>query len=67
MNEKVFNQSPGDLPRSVLIPTNIAESGLISDTSLAKDCFVYQKFSGKLQVYMIGYVNGVYSRYSVLG
>lgn len=53
------------LPRSVNIPTNIKNQGLMSDTSWADDCFVGQKFSAKLQAYLIGYVNAIYSNYSV--
>jgi hypothetical protein len=55
----------GGLPRSVNIPTNIYQSGMLSDTSWADDCFVMQKFYDRLQAYMIGYVNSVYSNYSV--
>lgn len=54
-----------NLPRSSSIPGGIIQQGLISTTSLASDCFVKQKFSGKLQAYLIGYVNSIYSYYSV--
>jgi hypothetical protein len=53
------------LPRSVNIPTNIWNNNLMSNTSFADDCFIYQKFSAKLQAYMIGYVNAIFSNYSV--
>lgn len=55
----------GGLPRSVNIPTNIVEAGIMSDTSFADDCFVYQNFSNKLQAYLIGYVSSIYSSYSI--
>lgn len=55
----------GGLPRSVNIPTNIWQGGMMSDTSWADDCFVNQKFSAKLQAYMIGYANAVYSNYNI--
>lgn len=55
----------GGMPRSAPIPGSIVQANLMSTTSLAQDCFIHQKFSGKLQAYMIGYVNNVYSYYSV--
>lgn len=55
---------PG-LPRYNLIPTNILQAQLMSGTSLATDCFAYQRFSGKLQAFMIGYVNQIYSNYPI--
>lgn len=55
----------GGMPRSSVIPTSIAQSGLMSTTSKASDCFINQKFSGKLQAFLIGYVNTIYSYYSV--
>jgi len=60
-----LGETKGGLPRSVNIPSNIAQSGIMSDTSWADDCFIYQKFSSRLQAYMIGYVNAIYSNYSV--
>jgi hypothetical protein len=53
------------LPRDVNVPSTIINSDLLSVTSLASDCFIKQKFSRKLQAYMIGYVNSIYSDYSV--
>lgn len=53
------------LPRQVDIPSSIINSNLMSDTSLASDCFIKQKFSNKLQAYLIGYVNSIYSDYAV--
>lgn len=53
------------LPRSVNIPMGVAQSGLLSTTSTAADVFAGQKFSSKLQAYLVGYVNSIYSDYSV--
>ena len=53
------------LPVVQPIPTNIRESGLMSDTSLAAECFINQRFSNKLQAFMISYVNVVYSVYPI--
>lgn len=55
----------GAMPRSSPIPSAILESGLMSTTSKASDCFVNQKFSAKLQAFLIGYVSSIYSYYSV--
>jgi hypothetical protein len=60
-----LGETKGGLPRSVNIPTNIYQAGLLSDTSWADDCFVGQKFSQKLQAYLVGYVGSIYSQYSV--
>lgn len=71
MSEQSKNQSSGlgevvgGLPRSVNIPTNIIEADILSDTAQATDCFIYQKFSNKLQAYLVGYVSSVYSQYSI--
>lgn len=56
--------TPG-MSRSNSIPSNISAAGLLSPTSIAAQCFVYQQFSSKLQAFMIGYVNSIYSDYSV--
>ena len=58
-------ETQGGLPRSVNIPTNIYQANLMSNTSWADDCFIMQKFSNRLQAYMIGYVNAIYSDYAV--
>lgn len=62
-----LNTTPIDTgaPRSVNIPAGITDNNLLSGTSAAYTCFVNQKFSNKLQVYLIGYVNSIYSNYSV--
>lgn len=53
------------MPRNSGIPSAIIEEGLLSDTSIARDCFVYQDFSNKLQAFLVGYVNEVFSNYSI--
>lgn len=60
-----LSPSRGSMPRTSVIPGTIVEAGLISDTSKASDCFINQQFSGKLQAFLIGYVSGIYSYYSV--
>ena len=52
-------------PRDVNIPSAITQAKLLSTTSLASDCFVSQKFSNKLQAYLIGYVNSIFSDHPV--
>lgn len=58
------NQS-GMTERGEFIPTSIVSQNIISDTSEAYLCFAHQKFSAKLQAYMINYVISVSSSYSV--
>ncbi len=53
------------LPRGSNIPSSIIENNLLSETCLAKDCFVDQMFSNKLQAFLVGYVNTAYSNYSI--
>jgi hypothetical protein len=53
------------LPRSSNLPSAIIENDLLSETCLAKDCFTDQRFSNKLQAFMVGYVNSILSNYSV--
>jgi len=47
------------------LPTNIRESGLLSDTSQATECFINQRFSAQLQAFMVAYTNSVYSNYPI--
>lgn len=61
--ELLDNNLEGGAPRTSGIPTNIPE--LMSPTSSAGECFVNQRFSGMLQAFMVGYVNSIYSNYSV--
>jgi len=56
----------GGSPQVSSIPTNIGGSGIMSDTSSAPECFIHQRFSEKLQAFMVGYVNSIYSNYPVL-
>lgn len=59
------NKVDSGMPRGVNIPSAIIDSKLMSETSLAQDCFIKQQFSSKLQAYLIGYVNSIYSDYSI--
>jgi hypothetical protein len=47
------------VPAVQSVPTNIAHPGVMSDTCVAGECFVNQRFSYKLQAYLVGYVNSV--------
>jgi hypothetical protein len=47
------------------VPTKILEKGLLSKTSEAYDCFAYQKFSSKLQMFLINYNIIVSSLYPI--
>ncbi len=51
--------------QSSKLPTDIATSGNLSPNSDALTCFREQKFSQKLQVFMISYVMSTSSYYSV--
>ncbi len=53
--------------RSVNIPTNIVSRDIMSKTSDALECFTEQKFSNKLQAYMVNYVLSVSSNKAVYG
>lgn len=64
-NFSLDGTSIGGLPRSVNLPTGVTQSGTMSSTSKAIDCFAGQKFSSKLQAYLVGYVNSINSQYSV--
>lgn len=58
-------KSTGFTERGQFIPTTALES--MSNTSEAAICFTQQRFSTKLQAYMINYVisvSGLYSVYS---
>ena len=57
--------NPTAQPRANSVPSAILESKLISETSLASECFIQQRFSSKLQIFLISYVNTIYSDYSV--
>lgn len=49
--------------RSSMIPSGLAKK--ISNTSQANECFVNQRFSGRMQAFLIGYNNSIYSEHSV--
>lgn len=49
----------------VLIPTAVVNANLLSETSKAADCFIDQKFSNKLQAFMLGYVNSTISYFGL--
>lgn len=59
------NKVDAGMPRGSGIPSAIIERGLLSDTCVARDCFVHQVFSNKLQAFLVGYVNQSYSNYSI--
>ena len=59
--------TPG-MSRVAHMPLNVFEgtfNGVISDTSSAAECFVNQRFSAKLQAFLIGYVGSVTSDKSI--
>lgn len=53
----------GGIPQVSSLPTNLVDQ--ISDTSSAPECFINQRFSAKLQAFLIGYTGSIYSNYSV--
>lgn len=53
------------IPAVQTVPMNIVDMDLLSDTSLAAECFINQRFSLQLQSFMISYVNSVSSNYSI--
>lgn len=57
----------GSMPAVQTIPTNMLVKGVMSTTSSAPECFINQRFSAKLQAFLISYVNGVYSNYPISG
>jgi hypothetical protein len=55
------------MPAVQSIPTNMLVKGVMSGTSSAPECFINQRFSAKLQAFLISYVNAIYSDYPVSG
>lgn len=53
------------LPAIQIIPTNIRAQAMMSDTSLAAECFINQRFSAQLQAFLISYNNYMQSNYAV--
>ena len=52
-------------PGGTNLPTAIVNANLLSNTARAADCFIQQKFSNKLQAFLVGYVNLTYSQYAI--
>lgn len=59
------NSAYGGSPQVSSIPSNLRANGVMSDTSSAPECFINQRFSAKLQAFLIGYVGSIYSNYPV--
>ena len=55
------------IPSVSILPTNLMKAGILSSTSSAPECFINQRFSSKLQAFLIDYVNSISSDYSILG
>jgi hypothetical protein len=53
------------LPAVEQIPTNMKSPGVMSTTASAPECFINQRFSSKLQAFLISYVNSIHSNYPV--
>ena len=49
------------LQKANYVPTNISRQDLVSSTNHAYECFVRQKFSKSMQLYLISYVLSVNS------
>lgn len=65
LNQKGTPGAYAGLPQVQGIPSNLRAAGIMSDTSSAPECFINQRFSAKLQAYLIGYVSTSYSNYSI--
>ena len=50
------------LPAVASIPTNIMNPGVLSS---APECFANQRFSNKLQAYLVSYVNSIASTHPI--
>lgn len=59
MTSPAIQTAYAGLPAVQYIPTNLLQKGVLSDTSSAPECFVNQRFSAKLQAYLVAYVNAV--------
>ena len=57
--------NPGTL--AFILPESMMRQNLMSDTSDAASCFVDQRFSNKLQAFMVNYVIATSSFYSIYG
>lgn len=67
MSNPIVKTATASIPAVQNIPTNLREQGIMSDTSSAPECFVNQRFSAKLQAFLISYNNMMYSNYSIYG
>jgi len=63
----VLESAYAGTPAVQYVPTNIRDSGKLSDTSSAPECFVNQRFSQKLQAFLVAYVSSVNSNYPISG
>jgi hypothetical protein len=52
-------------PRSMNIPTNLRAPNVMSTTSLAAECFINQKFSGKMQAMIISYNSLIFTEHPI--
>lgn len=64
-NNFSFKSTAGDGELGFILPESLMRQGLMSDTSEAVSCFVEQRFSNKLQAYLINYVVSVSSHYPI--
>jgi hypothetical protein len=64
-NAPILETAYAGTPAVQYVPTNIRDSGLLSDTSSAPECFINQRFSQKLQAFLVGYVSSVNSNYPI--
>lgn len=63
-NTKTQSAFPG-LPRVPQVPSNIVNQDILSRTSVAGECFIYQRFSSRLQAYLVDYVNKSYGDFPI--
>lgn len=65
MTTPVLESAYAGIPAVQTIPTNLREPGVMSNTSSAPECFINQRFSSKLQAFMISYASSVSSNYPI--
>lgn len=66
-DEVVVQSAYAGAPVVQTVPTNLLFPGVMSDTSSAPNCFINQRFSNKLQAFLISYADSVAGDYSVYG
>jgi len=49
------DNSTSSATRSFTLPKNLLETGTLSTTNLAHECFVQQKFARDLQLFLVNY------------